>query len=877
MTIAKALHLHESELKKAWILFSLQLTTGIGLAFLLIISSTLLLGSGHKELLLAAFLLSGLSVPLVQKWYHKSEIKYGIWKEFKYILIIAVLITSFLLLLGLQWQHWVFYLVLFVWYQVLYFLIQTCFWGVAAGIFNIRESKRIFNFIGSGDIPSKLLGYSLVAVATYLMPLYYILSISILAFIAAFLIYLRYSIEMELGKHHPAAHKDMPVHNQPSWQHPLLKSIVILAVFYSISFTLIDITFLIKVKSAFYDDASLAAFLAMFLAISRVVSLLVKVLISYKIQQKLGLKGTLMALPVLAGIGGLVILSIGPLGGTEFFLYGFGILMVMAEMVKSVIYEPYYFSLFQPLLPELRLTGHRLAKGVMIPVGQMVAALILAVSVFVLPVDIIIWSCLSLIVISIGWTLWVSKVFIDYYTTIKNGIKNNRFFQVALDNILSLDDSYQILIEKIRRGDTRETLLALEYLKLGNEETFRKVALECIESETRPEVLLWLVRRLKEKPSESALIHIHHILLTDPDSAAPELIQYVCQWKPESLELWIESFDPVSARNQYIGALAGSFHSEDLNAMVIAGNRLLNLLHSQEESQIVLGMDCIIASGQPLLHKQLIPFTDLRYKKLHAQLLKKLAHYHHESFLPFILSCISDPSLSAQAINTLKYYDRYFNGYSTQIIEILGYGQWMDLLCSSHSTFAADWVESQISMGKIDAQAIEFLYKMRRICQSQSLLLRYFDSILQDIASISNLISATDNIHVLNALYEENHHRMILALKVRYLLSPKKELEKVIYALEKRRAEDFPFTVELLELMSKKYPEFKMVFRLFEINLLRKFHYKRDKEECDRIIFSKNLQFNPWTVALYLYTGEYRITDFVGDFSNQQIINQIIE
>ena len=33
------------------------------------------------------------------------------------------------------------------------------YWGLVSLLFNIRESKRVFSIVGSGDIPAKLIGY----------------------------------------------------------------------------------------------------------------------------------------------------------------------------------------------------------------------------------------------------------------------------------------------------------------------------------------------------------------------------------------------------------------------------------------------------------------------------------------------------------------------------------------------------------------------------------------------------------------------------------------------------------------------------------------------------------------------------------------------
>ena len=50
------------------------------------------------------------------------------------------------------------------WYYVIYLLNNLGFWGIASVMFDIRQSKRLFGLISSGDIPAKFVGYSIAAI-----------------------------------------------------------------------------------------------------------------------------------------------------------------------------------------------------------------------------------------------------------------------------------------------------------------------------------------------------------------------------------------------------------------------------------------------------------------------------------------------------------------------------------------------------------------------------------------------------------------------------------------------------------------------------------------------------------------------------------------
>src|SRR5207244_10745283 len=61
---------------------------------------------------------------------------------------------------------WVLYLML-AWFNVLYLVNNLQFWGVAALLFDLRQSKRLFAVISAGDIPAKFIGYSLAGVVLH--------------------------------------------------------------------------------------------------------------------------------------------------------------------------------------------------------------------------------------------------------------------------------------------------------------------------------------------------------------------------------------------------------------------------------------------------------------------------------------------------------------------------------------------------------------------------------------------------------------------------------------------------------------------------------------------------------------------------------------
>ena len=82
------------------------------------------------------------------------------------VTIILVMAASMLLLWIANYklaEDWFFY-VLMAWFNVLYLLNNLQFWGIAALLFDLRQSKRLFAVISAGDIPAKFIGYTLALI-----------------------------------------------------------------------------------------------------------------------------------------------------------------------------------------------------------------------------------------------------------------------------------------------------------------------------------------------------------------------------------------------------------------------------------------------------------------------------------------------------------------------------------------------------------------------------------------------------------------------------------------------------------------------------------------------------------------------------------------
>ena len=145
-------HSHESKVVKQLYLF--QFFQGAGIAFFFTSSFAQFLERFKITELPWVMILSAFLLWMTGWLYTALEHRYGL-KKFNFWAIVMMALTMLLLWIfdSRDGQGWFLYLML-AWYNVLYLINNLQFWGVAALLFDLRQSKRLFAVISAGDIPA---------------------------------------------------------------------------------------------------------------------------------------------------------------------------------------------------------------------------------------------------------------------------------------------------------------------------------------------------------------------------------------------------------------------------------------------------------------------------------------------------------------------------------------------------------------------------------------------------------------------------------------------------------------------------------------------------------------------------------------------------
>jgi len=457
-------------------LFFLQFFQGAGIAFFLTASLTLLLEKFHIEQIPYVFIFSAVLLWISGFIYSKLEHKYPLHRV---AFMITIFMIASILLFRLAFffrEDNYFVFIMLPWFYVLYLLNNLEFWGVASLIFDARQSKRLFAVISAGDIPAKMIGYSIAGLTVHYIGTINLLWAALVCLIASipFLITVKEAtiLEDHHKKHNHHGHKKE--HHKKKAEHnikkivdnffgnDLIRNVALLGILMSMSFLIINYSFWTKVKHAYHDDVSLANFIAFFNAIISIVFLVFKLIFTSRLINKIGIIKSLLITPiVLMVMIGLVIYS-EKLDSETLILYCFGATYSIVDILKTSINNPVFLTVMQPLPNHERLRAHMILKGITDPFAFLFAGIaIIFLIKFQGKVDLASMSYLIL-VICLFWFAGVHALNKQYLKTIVKSI-SNKFFN--LDNLSIHDtDTLQWLKEKAKDGTETEVLNIISML-----------------------------------------------------------------------------------------------------------------------------------------------------------------------------------------------------------------------------------------------------------------------------------------------------------------------------------------------------------------------------------------------------------------------------
>ena len=334
--------------------------------------------------------------------YSRLERKVAFWPLMAGTLIfLATTVLAFRIAISLTTAAIVVF-ALFVWYRLLSILTDVEYWAVATRLYDIRQAKRLFGFIGSGEVTARMAGAFAIPLLVRTIGTSNLIVVSAIALLACVVLIL--SVRRDDHSQPPSRALARGPKSQ-AWRDPYVRTIITVAALGVLGKHFVDFSFLQQMQIRYRDANQLASFFGIFSGVTQAINLLVRVTISGRFLQRFGIAAALQTLPavhLVCTFALLVVAFVDPSSAPLFWL-------VIANQgiyktLKHPIDNPSIKVLYQPLRRDTRLEVQVINEVIATPVAIGLAGIVMLLFTRVVAFDIRVFAVIMLLT----FVLWIA-------------------------------------------------------------------------------------------------------------------------------------------------------------------------------------------------------------------------------------------------------------------------------------------------------------------------------------------------------------------------------------------------------------------------------------------------------------------------------------
>ena len=387
---------------------------------------------------------------------------------------------------------------LLVFYRVISALTDLEYWAVATRLYDVRQAKRLFGVIGSGEVAARIAGSFSVPLLVGRIGVANLLLISAAGLAACLLLVVAVlrsppvtPAPRAMGVRRPAGGVAEMLRVV---RGPYIRLLLAITFFAILSKYLVDYAFLTQMKSRYDGARELASFFGLFSGATQLLSLLTRLLVSGRLLARHGIRAGLLVLPLAhAFCTGLLLIAAtrGSAGSAAVFWL---VLMNQAiyKTLKHPIDNPSFKVLYQPLRPEQRLAAQIVVETIITPLTTGLAGGVMLLFTVVISYDAALFSSAMLAVFA-AWVVMAVRGGRAYSRALNEALRSR-----IVDEELDLDDERTIAVVKESLRSTRagEVVFALDLLEKARRPELGSILLGLLDHSS-PEVRASVLSRLE--------------------------------------------------------------------------------------------------------------------------------------------------------------------------------------------------------------------------------------------------------------------------------------------------------------------------------------------------------------------------------------------
>ncbi|MBM3214147.1 cyclic nucleotide-binding domain-containing protein [Candidatus Poribacteria bacterium] len=578
---------------------------------------------------------------------------------------LGVLILAFRLAFGIASarESWIIAFPLFlIAAEVVFTLITLNMETAANQLFNIREAKRVFGFIGGGTVIADIVAGFAVTGLVRVLPSVADLLYLILALIAASgamfaVIARRYRHAFTPSDASGAGDSEEPP--APLWKSRYVLLITAFVLASQLAYYFVDYQFKTAAEARFIGrEEELASFFGLLFGALGFVKLFIQLFVTNRVLARFGIFGALLVLPVgLAVAGGVTAANVGAL---------FALLCVVKGLDNTFRWT--FISSAQPLLYQALPDGiarraQNAITGAIDPVSVGLSSVVLiAVTTSLVSRESIHLLSFGLVGIAAGWLVVVWRLKRSYLSTLVESTQRRRV-QVALD--VSDPTLVAELFRYLRNGSPVQVLSAARILERFRPEGFFDQLVPLMEHPSS-EIQAMALDLLALRPGASSdeLIEAVAARLPGPaHTAAPACFDIAVQAsavRTYCLLMTEAAVDDVTHLLSHpllplrAAAVEGCLLAGGIEGILAAGPVLRRMLNHSSEDERVAACRIIASSNLRPLYRPMVALIRDSDPVVSREAIRRAGQVGELRLIPAIIDALGDPDAWDDAVTTLS-------------------------------------------------------------------------------------------------------------------------------------------------------------------------------------------------------------------------------
>ena len=553
-------------------------------------------------------------------------------------------------------------LVLVIWARLQWVLTNIVFWSVTNHLFTVRQGKRLFGLIGTGEIIAMIVGGFLIPYLIPLISVYGLFLLSLISLLLALanLIYMSRAFEANFLEIRVALDHKIECRgtNESFWclfqNRYVVLIFALVACFAYIVAYFTDNIFYYQLHQQYPDSEQLATFLGLFWSVFGFLSLIFRSFSGWWIT-RFGLLRSMLTTPLVLSICAILLITVGTLSPESMLLFWMVILLMQVERIFSgALSYPTYYILYQPLPANLRVRVQSAAEMIVGAGPGVLAGLLLLLLQKYFDFTSVGLSGIFLVVLLV-WGIICVLTIQEYQKELTRSLKQKGIGKSVVGTGLQINDalSLQILEQGLNSHRSDEILYCLKLLEDIKHPRLKELLFK-LAKHPEPNVRQGVYQAIEQLSSENFFDFLRQQLVVEkiPIVQGALLRALAASGENEAFDI-IEPYLDNPQEDICPCALVGVIRYCGIEGAVRAGSTLMKLQKSSEVQERVLAAHILGRVGISSFYRGLLFLLVDDDIKVREAALMASRQLNNPKLWPLVVENLKFPKVREIAVKTL--------------------------------------------------------------------------------------------------------------------------------------------------------------------------------------------------------------------------------